>query len=551
MMAVGLVGILAGRADGRQVLGRGGPESFDQRRRERHRREPDGEAGGRARLGAGGSEVDPARPAAGVEVRRVEVDPLGEQGRDQVVELGQARPARQVGGDREGRSAPQGVLDEAGEIAPGPDVDEDVEAVGVNRLDRLAERHRAGPLVDREPADRLGVVGHPAGDGAGVQGDLRGLEVETGEIGLDRGDRRGETGRVVGPGEGEVLADDAPSPEPIDHGLDRAGLARQDDLVRAVVHRDLDQAADLGDGRLDPGPVRPDRGEAGRREGARGFEAGEDRGELAEPVLECAVGFEDPAGREGEELAAAVAEHGAGLDAEVPEQLVQAALGGEDDVDADLGRPERGGGPVGLAEQELARPGRRARRPGDPVRRIEEGPDLGEVRAEVGEHPGILRPLAREQEGEPGRLARLALAKISPPGVPDRPAGRIFQLRQGRDQPARQVLGSPGDQAEPPGAGDRPGVERERQVLPVRRRPAFEPGQDRSNPRDQARAIGGGEQDGLGLPPEQRPGRPRIGRSRMFFEHRVGVDPGEAEGIHARPPGRVGVAVDPGGGPCG
>ncbi len=140
----------------------------------------------------GGFQVDRLGPTAGMEEPRRQVEPLREQGRDEVVELGQPGSSRQVRGDGEGGPAAQGVLDEPGQVPPGPDVDEQAQAVVVQRLDRPAELDRPRPLVDGQPADRLGVVGHPPGEAAGVErrrrpGDLQRLEERA-----DRPQRRGE-----------------------------------------------------------------------------------------------------------------------------------------------------------------------------------------------------------------------------------------------------------------------------------------------------------------------------------------------------------------------
>ena len=129
-------------------------------RREPHLGEADLRASGSVGPRRRCVEVDEPRPSPGVEVIGRERDPLGKERGDQVVELRQARAPRQVRGDREGGPPAQRVLDEPGEVAPRTDVDEEPDAVGVHRLDRPAERDGPRPLLDRQAADLVDVVGH-------------------------------------------------------------------------------------------------------------------------------------------------------------------------------------------------------------------------------------------------------------------------------------------------------------------------------------------------------------------------------------------------------
>ena len=68
---------------------------------------------------------------------------------------------------------------------------------------------------------------------------------------------------------------------------------------------------------------------------------------------------------------------------------------------------------------------------------------------------------------------------------------------------------------------------------------AAEPVEELADAVDQAGAIGRGEQDGFGIPGSKAPGAVAVGGRGVFLEHGVGVDSGEAEGVHAGAAGRV------------
>ena len=61
----------------------------------------------------------------------------------------------------------------------------------------------------------------------------------------------------------------------------------------------------------------------------------------------------------------------------------------------------------------------------------------------------------------------------------------------------------------------------------------------------QTRAIGGREQDRLGLPVAEGTGATAVGGGRVLFEHGVGIDTGEAERIDASPARHIFIGVDP------
>ena len=128
----------------------------------------------------------------------------------------------------------------------------------------------------------------------------------------------------------------------IDDPLDLGRRHGQDDLVRAVVHRDVDTARRQRRGRA------PRRG-LGRSATATRRAAGKSPDDSkprkiapSRPslLLERPIGLEDTRGGQGQHLAAAVAEHGVGLQAQPGQDLVQGPLRVEDDVHRRRGRPE-------------------------------------------------------------------------------------------------------------------------------------------------------------------------------------------------------------------
>ena len=81
------------------------------------------------------------------------------------------------------------------------------------------------------------------------------------------------------------------------------------------------------------------------------------------------------------------------------------------------------------AEEVLARGNCLAEVAGDAVGGVEEPAHIGKVDAEVGEHAGVLRALAREEEGQAsgaGVIERL-VPEIDAAGVADRTAGGVAQ----------------------------------------------------------------------------------------------------------------------------
>ena len=128
------------------------------------------------------------------------------------------------------------------------------------------------------------------------------------------------------------------------------------------------------------------------------FEAAKDRAEPAELLLEGAVGREDPRRGEGQQLAAAVADHRVGPQLEPGQELIHGPLGVQDDVHRRRRRPELFVALVGTAEEcslgGIGSPTSRAMRSAVSKSRR----TTGKWMHRVGEHAGILRALARKEE---------------------------------------------------------------------------------------------------------------------------------------------------------
>ena len=231
----------------------------------------------------------------------------------------------------------------------------------------------------------------------------------------------------------------------VDHPLDLVRRPGQDDLVRAVVDGDVDPAGVDGPaGRLDALAVGGDGDQPRRRHVAGRFQAAEDGPQPAELTLQLPVRPQHARGRESQDLAAAVAGHGVRPQAQPGQHLVQRPL-----------RVRRPRSPPSAPTRGRRRP--RLRPPAEHVRarqygvaqfqrdaigRVELPAHLGEVQAQVGEHPRVLRPLAREQERQAPRTAERLVPVIGAAGVADRhgtrgrPAAAAGRPAGRRDRPA-------------------------------------------------------------------------------------------------------------------
>ena len=206
----------------------------------------------------------------------------------------------------------------------------------------------------------------------------------------------------------------------------------------------------------------------------------------------------------------------------------------------------------GAREEVLARGNLVADVAGDAVGGVEEPADDGKVDAEVGHHAGILRALAGEEEGQaPGAgLIERLVPEIDAAGVADRsgrPGRSIFDEHGG--ETVGELGERRGDDSQAGCAALRASSTLFSGVGDVLERDAagpLEPVEQLTDALDQAGAIRGGEQDGFGIPGSQCAWGIAVGGGRVFLEHGVGVDAGEAEGVHAGAPRRVGLGMNPG-----
>ena len=320
--------------------------------------------------------------------------------------------------------------------------------------------------------------------------------------------------------------------------------------MRAIVDGDGDRAAHLPAGRLDPGTVGPGGDQAGGRDGARRFEPTEDRGEPGQLPLVCDFGGDHPRRREGLQLTAAVAGHRVGVQAQPRQHLEEGPLGREHGGDRRVGRPERLGRRVGGREEMPARRNLLPRLEGDPIGRVEHRTELGEVRAEVGEHPRILRALAGEEERQTPHRTERFLPEVEPAGVAHLPAGGIAEPWLDRAEPLDQFFIRTRHDAQP-GPSRQTGViriEGEGQVLQARDVPPLQTVAELSDAIGQRGPVGGSQQEGLAVPVQHCAGRHPVSRRGMLSQNRVAVDPGEAERVDPGAARRPGIALDPGAG---
>ena len=154
--------------------------------------------------------------------------------------------------------------------------------------------------------------------------------------------------------------------------------------------------------RLDAVAVRRHGDQSRRGQVARRLETAHDRPEPAQLALERPIGLENARGGQGQDLAAAMAEHRVGPQAQPGQHLVQGPLGVEDDVDRRRGRPELFI-TAGHRDRTDARSGGSclAQVAGDPVGRVEQATHFGKMEAEVGEHPGYCDPSPGKRKARP------------------------------------------------------------------------------------------------------------------------------------------------------
>ena len=195
-------------------------------------------------------------------------------------------------------------------------------------------------------------------------------------------------------------------------GDDRLDLVRrpgEHDLVRAVVDGDVDRAALPRGTPPRPAPVGARRDQPGRGDGAVRFEPRKTAASSASCRSRARSVRMTPAAARAGSSPLLWPGDGVRPEAQPGQDLEHPPLRGEHGGHRRVRRPERlRAGPRGPKRCRLggtASPDSE----GDPVGRVEHRAELGEMRAEVGEHPRILRAFAGEEECEaipPRRAAR-------------------------------------------------------------------------------------------------------------------------------------------------
>ena len=360
---------------------------------------------------------------------------MGRQQSDQVVELLEPGAATIVRRDREVVLLAQDVGDERGQIRRRSDLDENPRTVPVQGLHRLPEANGAGPMRECQLSDGLGIVRHPGCGHTGVERDLRdgesGIRVEPLELVTHRREER----RVVGPTEGQLLADGTLSPKLLLDPGDRFGAAPEHGLVRAVVHRQIDVALRLGRQGSDHLRI----GRSHRQQHAvRNEPAG--LGSLGGPValedvMNEVIPILDPCRPGGQQrgvLTGAVTDDHVRPHADRRQHRVHGLVGGEHRFDGAVHLPEAllfrlraaRDGEDRLAGQHTA-----VMVPKGTIHQIEPIPRFGEVNAEVGQHARILRSFARKQQGELAFPPERPGEEIDPGALANAPQPGIGELR--------------------------------------------------------------------------------------------------------------------------
>ncbi len=231
-------------------------------------------------------------------------------------------------------------------------------------------------------------------------------------------------------------------------------------------------------------------------------------------------------------------EHGVGPDPEPTEQAGQRLVGRVDGGEPVVQRPQRRGfaGLSRARRREEQPAGKRTALLGErPIHQVEPRADFREVDAELGEHVRVLSALAGEQERERARGVQRRLGVVDAAALLDAPAGGVGESVQGqRELPVevgdrRRHDRQPGRSHAARCAVQRVGEVDEGDV----RRASEHPAEGGAAP-TQVRAVAAGHDEPLGV---EAAVQVRVGSGAgMFFEHRVGVDPAEAERAHCRPP---------------
>ena len=493
--------------------------------------------GGLVRLGR--------QPVRREERRRVHGKPGGDEAREGDEERVDAVAPLPVQAHRDVGTPFENPRHEARQDRSGTDLEERARAGGVHRLDHLDEAHRVRHLAGEGRLQGRGPGVVRSGEGVRVDRDAGLAEGEVGEETRERLARPRDDAGVERRRDREPLERDPFRRElrlELRHVLRRPG---DDDLRRAVVVRD-------DDARSEPLEERAD---LGHREAQRGHRA-RDRGRLfhqlpaaAHRPEEVGVG-EDPGGPDGDPLAEAVPRGEVGRQADLAEER---ELRERDAGDGRL-RPARRGEPLpveallllaedGAREDDLVKRSSVLER--DVRRAVPDGERRRVGHREVGPHPDVLAPLAREEE----RQLPVAAAGAEGGSVGQGEAGRRGSVdsRRGVEEALLEARGVGGEDGE---AGERPlpGAGRGVRLLSLLREERYRlssagaRGEGAGLRRDVGRGAAGDDDELARKDPEALGAR---GGTPVLLERDVEVRAAEPEGADGGAP-RVPAVADPG-----
>jgi hypothetical protein len=199
--------------------------------------------------GDGGRFVEVQRVLAALPMEHgeIELNALGGQQTERVVELEQSGAVDAVDGDGLVRLIFEDFADGIGHVPARAEFDEDAEPVLEHAADGIVEPDGGGPLIGREIEDVARLGGKAFGRGAGVDGDVRHVADPVGEKLLDGGERFGTPGGVEGTVHGHDHGFGAGFVERFRDPLENRGGEGDRLLARAVEEREHHAARVLGE----------------------------------------------------------------------------------------------------------------------------------------------------------------------------------------------------------------------------------------------------------------------------------------------------------------
>ena len=481
----------------------------------------------------------------------IEREPCRVKARQHMAELAEEAPALVVGGFGQMRLVTQDIADKGREVRIRPAFDEDPVPILVKLFDRVREADLVDILADGRGVEGVAVCREGLGGRAGIEDRLRLTHLDAFEKAAESIGHRRHVIRVIAPGDRQARTDRPLGQNRLLQGVDLGLLAKQNGLVGAVVHGEMD----LREAAHDLFQDRPVEGRDGQ-EHALGDNI--PPGDIVEDLVHPgdhpadgrAVELEEAARHQCRILARRMTEHRMRLDAKGGERRKDRLIGGKDHFRAviDLVHQPFQRLPLIVANQrggrvdDILQPGRAAplRQAGDKAEPVADG---GHGKGRLFHHVSVLGHLAGEEEGDlavdGGSFEIDAVPCLDGRGLRlgerlSRGADLLGQIGRigGHDGEPRRTLGSrPTGRCgsiEPLRLGHFECVEGCKHSLLVR--PGEDEnlfGLDRRHGRDESRGR-------IGLLPD-----------RGLFQHDMGVDAAKTECVDRRAPGMVG-AVDPG-----